>query len=978
MPAPKPPAPLTLPHTRLAPPRMGPRVIAREALLAQLMAARRLRCIALQGPAGCGKTTAVAAWRQAVMPLGFGVAWLGLAPEDNDPAQFLDGLLASLGSLHPTLTQDAAELAHYGADADTQERATVALVRAMAQHAGDLVLVLDDVHLLTEPRVHHMLQWLLDYAPPNFHLALISRSTPPVSLARLRAQQQTLELDLRELRFSPDESARFLRAHLGNAGSISAISPQEAQDWHERCDGWVAGLQLLVIARKQTAPRRSAAGSPAASPMAASAASATAAAASPSPASSTWRASAANTQLHDAPAFAAFFEREVLAQLSPSELGLLISASACSRFNAGLCAALIDKPSADAEVLRLLHRLEANSLFISPVEGERDSWWRLHPLLRETLSQRLARRSAAHQQHVHRVAWHWFRDQGLLAEAVHHAVRAGEAEAAADCVAQHARRLADAGELRGLIGLVRHLPPAQVQARHDLRLWLLRAELYARRFDVCQQAIAQLRQDLPADDHANRFSLNLVHTMLAMQRDDLQTASALIDTLAELPDASDAMAVGGRANILSWLLLNRSEFEAARQAQANATPRLLHGQPHWGTASGLLQGRCLIGLSHMLQGRVAEAEHGYREVLQLAAQGGSACHDPHNLATVLLAEVLAEQNEPQAVLDLLQERVDLLERVSIPDAVLRLLGALAAAHRTLGHELESLSHLERLEEHASQHQLPRLLAHSLAGQLRHHLQLGQRSQAEPLMQRLSALASLSDEAPWPSDPQALRDGRTAVGWPVACARVAWLLAEGQHAAAHRANDALIAHAQRTQREGLWVQRVLTRVAITLAEPISAQLSTAEREARIAQDLNTALRTAHRLGLLRSVLDAGAPVLAAIHAHVAHVRADPVLAFYADRLRAAEAQWANRTSATQPAPASATGAGALDALSEREREVIALLAQALPNKKIARTLGLSPETIKWHLKNIYGKLGVVTRDEAVARVRDLRWQHDTEI
>ena len=133
----------------------------------------------------------------------------------------------------------------------------------------------------------------------------------------------------------------------------------------------------------------------------------------------------------------------------------------------------------------------------------------------------------------------------------------------------------------------------------------------------------------------------------------------------------------------------------------------------------------------------------------------------------------------------------------------------------------------------------------------------------------------------------------------------------------------------------------------------------------------ALRNAHRLSLVHTVLDAEPVVLAALQQLRGQPELDPLLAFQVERL----------LSSAQARPAQALPAAqasdALDSLSEREREIVGLLAQALPNKKIARTLGLSPETIKWHLKNIYGKLGVATRDEAVARVRDLRDLRDTQ-
>ena len=155
--------------TKLVPPRSAGRVVAREALLARLMEGRRRRCVVLQGPAGCGKTTTLVAWRQALLPLGFDVAWLTLTPEDNEPSRLLDYLLASVAQVAPAATQEAAAYAGRGVDSEAMERALIALVRGIAAHPRELVLVLDDLHHLTDPRIHEALQWLLDYAPANLH-----------------------------------------------------------------------------------------------------------------------------------------------------------------------------------------------------------------------------------------------------------------------------------------------------------------------------------------------------------------------------------------------------------------------------------------------------------------------------------------------------------------------------------------------------------------------------------------------------------------------------------------------------------------------------------------------------------------------------------------------------------------------------------------------------------------------------------------
>lgn len=189
-------------RSKLAPPRIGGPLVLREALLARLQQARRRRCIAVTGPAGAGKTTLLASWRQALLGLGFEVAWLTLSPEDDEPARLLDGLLASLAEVDASLVREAMLLDYDGSDADSIERALVTVLRGVAQRPRELTLVLDDLHHLGDPRVHEHLQWLLDYAPGNLHLVLASRSALRLSLARLRSRQQTLELDRTELRFT--------------------------------------------------------------------------------------------------------------------------------------------------------------------------------------------------------------------------------------------------------------------------------------------------------------------------------------------------------------------------------------------------------------------------------------------------------------------------------------------------------------------------------------------------------------------------------------------------------------------------------------------------------------------------------------------------------------------------------------------------------------------------------------------------------
>src|SRR6218665_2655764 len=172
--------------TKLQPPR-GRRLMARDALLARMLEARRKRCVVVQGPAGSGKTSTLVAWRQALLSLDFDVAWLSLAAEDDELTRFFDCLLASLAEVDPALVGETARLLGRDSEESAVEHWVITLVQSIAARPRELVLMVDDLQHLEDPRIFQALQWLLDYAPAQLHLVLGSRSALPLSLARLRA-----------------------------------------------------------------------------------------------------------------------------------------------------------------------------------------------------------------------------------------------------------------------------------------------------------------------------------------------------------------------------------------------------------------------------------------------------------------------------------------------------------------------------------------------------------------------------------------------------------------------------------------------------------------------------------------------------------------------------------------------------------------------------------------------------------------------
>ncbi|WP_321797324.1 LuxR C-terminal-related transcriptional regulator [Caballeronia sp. J97] len=902
-----------------ASPRASTRVLGRERLVAQLVEARRKRCIVMQSPAGYGKTTALIAWREALYPLAFQVAWLTLVPEIDDLAPFLDALAASLAHVDQSISRDAALLGGRGTDDEAIERTIIALVRGITSRQDDLVLVLDDLHRLTDRRCHQSLQWLLDYAPPNLHVVLASRGAMPLSLGRIRDAGLLLELDMRDLRFSMAESTAFLQSHFPDIGT------RDARRMHDMTDGWVAGLQLMVAGAKRAraAPARIAPDAP-----------------------------SDGAPLLDSSTFAHYFRREVLSRLAASEVELLVRMSVCERLCAPLCVALIGGEDHPDSVLRLLARLESDNLFLAPAGHDaRHIWHRLNPLFRETLLERFRERGAPQQRQVHRAAWQWFSDHDHADEAVRHAVLAGDPSAAADLVVRIARGLHLRGDLRKVVALMRLLPQAEVQARASLRLWMIHLHLYAREFDACASAIERLRADLAPGDTQSRYGLTLLQTALAVQRDDLDGACALLAPLRALPDGAHGIEIGARNNLLSWIHARCGEFDEARLIHTERGATLAHGAPILSTSAGALNGRALVGFSYLLEGDLLRTERVCRDVLHEAEPRGGAAAEATALATALLGEVLYESGDAEQARKLLEKHVDVIERVSLPDSVTSAFTVLSSSYWLSGDRLGALAWLDRLEDYAQKHDLRRALVHCVAERARRALQAGQFDAAQPDLARLHELTASAGTGAQAADFRVMAEQ----------AHIEWRLAQKDFDAAEPALTSLI----ELCRERGWQRRV---VFFKMQKAVAAHC---RGDAASARALTlAAMRRGHRLGLVRTLLDAHPAALDLIGRVSRDEPQNAVLQFYADRLSDAQRRAAPPSSAA-PKPGVRCGdAGMQDILSERESKVLSLLAQALPNKKIARTMGISPETVKWHLKNIYGKLGVSRRDEAVARLRDL--------
>ena len=325
----------------LPPPRPG--LVPRPRLLERLAEGMDRKLVLVCTPAGFGKTTLLAEWaRRSQRP----VAWLSLDAGDNDPARFWRHVAAALDGVLPGLAdQVGARLRDL--EAASPQAVVTMLVNDLADAAEELVLVLDDYHLIQAPPVHESVGFLLEHLPPSLRLMVASRADPPLPLARLRARGELVELRAAELRFTAEEAAELLRTAVGSALPEAAVASLAA-----RTEGWAAGLQLAALSLRDRADV------------------------------TTFVAGFSGSHR-----FVLDYLTEEVLDRQPEPLrSFLLETAVLERLCGPLCAAVTGRGDSQ----QLLERLERANLFLVRLDEVR-GWWRYHQLFADLLGARLQR-----------------------------------------------------------------------------------------------------------------------------------------------------------------------------------------------------------------------------------------------------------------------------------------------------------------------------------------------------------------------------------------------------------------------------------------------------------------------------------------------------------------------------------------------------------------------------------------------------------
>ncbi|MHB9144528.1 MAG: LuxR C-terminal-related transcriptional regulator [Symbiobacteriia bacterium] len=884
----------------------------------ELLAGLSRKCTLISAPPGFGKSTLAA---EAARRSARGTAWLSLDHGDNDPTQFGAYLVAAIRRAGLPLGEPVESLLRLTEQPPLESLVALA-INAAATAGGDFLLVLDDFQVIVEDEIHAAVATLLYRLPPNFHVMIVSRTRPPLPLAWLKTRGDLAEITGANLRFTMPETMTFLHQTM-------ALNLPEADvaDLFARTEGWVTGLKLAALSLRGATD---------------------------------WSAAIERFSGRD-PDLLQYLTDEVIQQQPKSLRVFLRQTAILDRLTGPLCDAMTGRTDGQ----QVLKQLEQANIFLVPLDPDRQ-WYRYHPLFAEFLLTRL--RNAVGDpgiRELHHRAAEWYLKNGHFADAVEHLLRAQAFEEAADCLEARFTDWSVGVSSKTLREWVEQIPEDVMQKRPRLcttAAWVLinsegglADHLFAQTVDYLGLASHSL-QGADTSEPAVRESLGVVaavRTALAPWAPRRQGPQCTMQDLAEALSLAEQARSLLPVDSLFWRSVVSSSLGQVylRAGHVPGAAQSFGEASRLGSRSGNLTA-ALAALQRQARlltvlGQLRNADNAYREGLRLAAERGGD-------AWPILAPIYLGLGRLQ------YERNDLAAAE----------GYLAQADRCAEANGEPAPEVllatARVQQARGNYATARLLV----------------DQAGDLLAVRTKLRA-AEWAVWPEGVRILLaqgDVRAARRWvaawgvsldeePVlwrapeylALARVT--VADGRPEAALPLLRSLQATAAAGGCRGLEAE-----ICLVLALGYLAVHDAAAARANV----HAALRVTMPEEFVRLFADEGQPIITLLGQVGGELRhgqyADAPYHGYVPHLLAMLTK-KPATPAPEPSPA-LTAPRLVEPLTERQLEILKLIADGYSNQEIAGELFLGVSTVKWHLLGIFGKLQVKNRTQAVAHAREL--------
>jgi LuxR family maltose regulon positive regulatory protein len=903
--------------TKLYVPPPQPKVVPRPRLIERLSEGLHRRLTLISAPAGFGKTTLVSEWLAGCEQPA---AWLSLDEGDNDPKRFLAYLVAALQTIAPNIGEGVLGVLR-SPQPPPAESILAALLNEITTIEEDFVLVLDDYHVIDAREVDDALAYLLEHLPPLMHLVIATREDPHLPLARLRARGQLSELRAADLRFTPSEAAEFLKGVMGLSLSAEDIAALET-----RTEGWIAGLQLAALSMRGRED-----------------------------VASFIRAFAGDNRY-----IVDYLVEEVLQRQPERIRSFLLQTSILDRLNGPLCDAVTGQEEGNAR----LEALERGNFFVVPLDNKR-KWYRYHHLFADVLNAQLMAEQPDQVSTLHRRASEWYEQNGSAADAIRHALAAEEFERAADLVELAVPEMRRSRQEATLLGWLKALPDELFRCRPVLSVSYAGALLAGGEVEGVEDRLrdAELWLDTTADmserAEAPSAEMVVVHEeafrrlpgSIAVHRagqalavgdvpDTVRYAQRALDLAAE----DDHFRRGAAAALLGLASWASGDLEAAYRSYADGMAHLRMA----GNISDAVGGAIALADIRIAQGSLREAMRTYEHALQLATEQG----DPVMRGTadmyVRMSNLHREQNDLEAATQHLLRSKEQGGHTGFPQNRYRWRVAMARTLEAQGDVDGALDLLHEAEHLYVSDFFPNVRP---IAALKARMRVAQGRLGEALGWAREQGLSAQDDLSYLHEFEHITLARVLL---------ARYKSDREERSIHETMGLLERLLQAAEEGG----RMGSVIEILVLQALAHEAQGESPSALVP--LERALTLAEPEGYVRVFVDEGLPMARLLAEAAAH----GIMPDYTAKLLAALEAEEHKSADESHLPHALPAQSLTEPLSQRELEVLQLIAEGLSNREISERLFLALITVKGHNRNIFRKLQVRRRTEAVARARKL--------
>ena len=837
------------------------------------------------------------------------LAWVSLDSEDNEPLRFLDYLIGALQMVDNDLGDESAELLRRSSSPPVKVVLT-SLLNEINAYDKEFVMAFDDYHVITEHGIHEALSYLIERLAPHAHALIATRSDPPFPLGRLRARGELKELRASDLRFGTNEAGAFLNEVMNlelNAEDVAALE--------ERTEGWIAGLQLSALTLQGRSNR-----------------------------SELVKDFAGDNR------FVLDYLLEEVLNCQPDNVqDFLLRTSVLTRLSGPLCEAL----TSDLSGHEMLEQLDRANLFLIRLDN-RGEWFRYHHLFADLLRLKLKQKQPGALRELQIKASEWCEKHNFTDEAIQYAIAAQDWDRALNLIEPIAFQVLSVGGFDRIKYWVELIPESAFKTRLTMFPYYVPTLLFREEFDRIEKYLEIIEEAEP--EELRRRLLSLVwstRSLVAAARNQPERAKECSDIATQflLPDDLTQRAV---------VFQTRVRAAAIKGDTRETKERLMEALPVYRQAEHLIfqfWGNLAHGFANLLQARLREAAEDFKKAHQFAREMHT--HPETQLYSyAFLCDIHRELNDLETAKGYLNDALALIRqtgRETFPGFTMEIVKAIALM-------------LDHCDDSAQ--------ADALIGQGLRRVR-GWRNevvtkqfealQAFMVLRRRGEIALVNR---W-----AETSGLKAVDKPdflnefCLCVYARWLIATGKAKQALPLLANLLDTALKAGRE---------RVAIEVLTLEAIAQQALENTAEAVKSLENAVLTAQAAGFVRTFIDEGEPVstllLELLKQKGKRWEAEqPELLRYVVKLK-------DLSGPSAPVPTArveAIESEALpwwyveDPLSERELEVLQHVARGLSNQEIADKLFLSAGTVKRHMSNIYQKLDVHSRTQALERARTLK-------